>query len=263
MNESVICENNLAQTQSSVGGEDDSGGAGGAPGTATEIGAGTTTATPGAAGAAGTGGGGNGGDATATAESGNTATATGGAGGAGGAGTGGGTGDITVANTGDNYEDVSSSAEVEQVAEQENEACQGSNCENNLAQTQSTGGGAAGGGGDGGDAIATSTDGSTTTATGGAGGAATGGAGGDGEITVANIGNNYEDVSSSAEVEQVAEQENEDCEGSGCENNLAQTQSTGGGAGGGANGGDATAIADDGRYCYCYWRCWRYRRWWR
>ena len=153
---------------------------------------------------------------------------------------------LLVTNTGNNYEDVESSAEVEQVAEQENEACQGSICENNLAQTQSTGGGAAGGGGDGGDAIATSTGGSTTTATGGAGGAATGGAGGDGEITVVNIGNNYEDVSSSAEVEQVAEQENEACEGSSCENNLVQTQSTGGGAGGGANGGDATAIADDG-----------------
>ena len=62
-----------------------------------------------------------------------TATATGGAGGAGGAG---GDGGIIVFNTGDNYEDVSSSAEIEQVAEQENEACQGSTCENNLVQTQ-------------------------------------------------------------------------------------------------------------------------------
>ena len=50
-NEFVICENNLTQTQSSVGGEDDSGGAGGLPGTATAIGAGPVTATPGAAGA--------------------------------------------------------------------------------------------------------------------------------------------------------------------------------------------------------------------
>ena len=194
-----------------------------------------------------------GGAATATAAGGpgaRTATATGGAAGDGGDG---GTGGVSIFNAGNNYEDVENSAEIEQEIEQGNEDCQISVCTNAVVlQTQLTGGGIGGLlGGVGGSATATATgvtiigsSAGTATATGGAGG--DGGNGGTGGIEIANTGNNYEDVSNSAELEQVVEQENEGCEISVCTNAVvAQLQVTGGGAGGigGLLGGAAVATA--------------------
>ena len=99
-----------------------------------------------------------------------------------------------------------------------------------ISQEQSTGGG------NGGDASGGSADsfGDDADSSGGAGGI--GGAGGSGSVTLTNTGNNYEDVSNSAEIEQVAEQENKDCEGSNCSNRISQVQTTGGGNGGDAKG---------------------------
>ena len=104
---------------------------------------------------------------------------------------------VTAIGGGDGYyEEVSSSAEIEQVAEQKNEGCQisgfDSECDNDIDDTQSQ------------------TAAIVTTIGGAAGGS-------------------YEDVSASAEVEQVLEQENKDCELSGeqseCENDIfAQSQ---------------------------------------
>ena len=93
------------------------------------------------------------------------------------------TGGINIVNNGNNYEDVSNSAELEQVVEQENEDCEFSACTNAVAaQIQVTGGGAGAIGGlIGGSAIATAALGAAT-ATGGAAGA--GGYGGDGGVLI-------------------------------------------------------------------------------
>ena len=91
---------------------------------------------------------------------------------------------LTLASVGvinDVFASNTNSEEVEQVAEQENEDCDGSFCENLIVtQTQS--------------AIITN--------------------------TIGGSGGNYEDVSNSAEIEQVAEQENKDCDGSTCINDI-------------------------------------------
>ena len=108
---------------------------------------------------------------------------------------------FSYVNNGNNYEDVSNSAELEQVVEQENKDCEFSACTNAVVlQTQLTGGGLGGAGAGGllgGSAVATAGL-AAATATGGSGG--NGGSGGDGGVKIVNNGNNFEDVSNSAEV---------------------------------------------------------------
>jgi hypothetical protein len=115
--------------------------------------------------------------------------------------------DITnqIGGSGGTYEDVSNSAEVEQEAEQKNKDCDGDSiCDNNIATASAIQGAASG-------SQIQETD--ITNQIGGSGGS-------------------YEDVSNSAEVEQEAEQKNNNCDGSICDNNIATASAIQGAASG-------------------------------